>query len=283
MANQSVNLPSRMLMLRLASCRVVLWALDTFGPELVGNLRGSSDRVLSRAIPRIVDPLMKMLAVVLRGARDQLIASDRALRDQTARTSGFRRLRDAAFKALGGHWQGLRDTVRGTYGAAAVEDLGFSLRMPQQPGILFEQSEHLAARLGAPDVALPASRYENLDLDLTALSDGMRPLVVRLGEALEEVGREERQSEAMKLAKDSALKAYDRKFLWVARTAESLFYLADMPEVAKRVRPSLRRRGLTTELAASAPETVLEAGQAEPAQAEPGGGAPEASPAAEGE
>ena len=77
----------------------------------------------------------------------------------------------------------------------------------------------------------------------------MRPLVEQLGQRLEDLSREERVAEAMKIAKDEALDAYDRVFVWGARTAESLFRLAGMPEVAKRVRPSVRRPGLTAEVA----------------------------------
>ncbi len=54
-------------------------------------------------------------------------------------------------------------------------------------------------------------------------------MVEHLGQALEDVSREERRVEASKIAKDEALEAYDRTFLWVARSAEALFRLADLP------------------------------------------------------
>ncbi len=83
-------------------------------------------------------------------------------------------------------------------------------------------------------------------------------MVERLGETLEDVVREERQSEAMKVAKDEALAAYDLTFQWVAGSAESLFKLASLPELAKRVRPSSRRRGVTNEVETQGSEIPID-------------------------
>ncbi len=129
-----------------------------------------------------------------------------------------------------------------------IEELGFAVRIPVQAAELHEQAEHLAARLSEPSKALPAVRFKGVDLDPASLAEEMKPLVVQLGQALEDVTQGERQTEAYKIAKDEALDAYDRTFLWVARSAESLFKLADLPKVAKRVRPSVRRSGVTDEL-----------------------------------
>lgn len=257
MANQTVNLPSRMLIQRLASCRVVLWALFTHGSQLLDNLK-TFGRALPASIPGLTQELMSQLAEVLAQARDRLIAADRRHRDQQALTSKYRRERQAAFEALYPHVGGLRDTVRGSYGPVVAEELGFAASTPIQPGELFEQAEHLTDRLSEPQLQLPASRYQDVDLDPAVLAGQTRPLVTRLGQALEDVGREERNEEATKVAKDAALEGYNRTFLWSARTAESLFQLADMPEIARRVRPSTRRRGITVEVEAENPDVPSE-------------------------
>lgn len=275
MANQTVNLPSRMLMLRLASCRVVLWALETHGPRLVHNLRATTNWTLATAIPTLIEPLLKLLARVLTAARDALITSDRDLRDQKAKASDYRQQRDEAFKVLGPFVGGLKDTFLGAYGAKAIQRVGFSLRTPQQPAELFEHAEHLGNRLVEPGLELPESRLKIVDLDPVDAAGEMRPMVELLGQRLEEVSREDRLAEAMKIAKDEALKSYDNTFLWVARTAESLFRLAELPEVARRIRPSIRRRGLTTELAAANPDFDPEIEEPEAANDDPAPEAPD--------
>ncbi len=258
MANKNVNLPSKMLMQRLASCRVVLWALVTHGPRLVEIFNGPLGRMLPDGLKQYIEQHVARLREVLAAARDMLIASDRDLRDQKALTTHYRRIRDRSFKALSPYVVGLRDIFRGACGPEVAEDVGFALRTPVQPGELHEQAQHLTARLSESELELPAVRFQGITLDPVGLVDEMRPLVEDLGQALEDVSREERKTEAMKIAKDEALDAYNRTFLWTARSAEALFRLADLPAVAKRVRPSSRRVGLTDEVETQGPEVPLQ-------------------------
>ena len=248
MANATANLPSRMLILRLASSRVVLWALETHGPRLLEILNGPVGQALPPGIESVFDRLVPNLRDMLSVARDQLIVSDRRSRDQRAKTSSFRRHRDEAFKELLPFVMGVRDTFLGACGPEVVEELGFALRTPQHPSELHEQATHLVSRLGDPELSLPVVRYRGVTLEPASLAEDMRPLVEQLGERLEEVSREERLTDAAKIAKDESLKAYDRIFLWAARSAESLFRMADLEEIALRVRPSARRPGLTREI-----------------------------------
>ena len=192
--------------------------------------------------------------MVLSAARDQLIAADRKHRDQKAVTTKYRRRRDDAFKPLCTHVQGLRDAFRGTYSPELVEDIGFALRTPQQAGPLFEQATHLHDRLSEEGFELPEARLDVEPLDPPKLAQQMAPMVESLGLALEEVAREESLTVATKIAKDEALEEYERIFMWGAKMAEALFEMADLPEVADRVRPSSRRRGVTAEVEAEDPE-----------------------------
>ncbi len=258
MANSTVNLPSRMLMQRLVSCRVVLWALLTHGPRLAEIFNGPLGKSLPAGLQEFLEQLVTQLREVLTAARDLLIERDRSLRDQKSLTTHHRRTRDAAFKQLSPAVAGIRDIIRGAYGPQVPEELGFALRTPVQPAELHEQAEHLTTRLDEPSQKLPAVRFNGVAIDPTILVAEMQPLVEQLGQALEDVGREERQTDAMKIAKDEALQAYDRTFSWVAGSAESLFRLASLPEVAKRVRPSTRRSGVTDEVEQQDPEIPIE-------------------------
>ncbi len=256
MANSTVNLPLKSLMARLVSCRVVLWALTTHGPRLSEISNGTLGPSLAKGMRQSFEQHMTQLQEVLATARDLLIVADRNLRDQKARTSGFRRIRDKAFKELSPWVKGIKDTFRGACGDDITVDIGFALRMPTQAADLHEQAVHLLDRLSSPE-ELPAVRYRGVTLEPLTVAEEMRPMVERLGETLENVVREERQSDAMKIARDEALAAYDRAFQWVAGSAESLFKLANLPELAKRVRPSSRRRGVTEEVETQGPEIPI--------------------------
>ena len=248
MANETVNRPSKSLMQRLASSRVVLWALATHGPRLAEIFNGPLGRMLPKGLNEFFEQHVAQLQEVLTTARDVVVASDRALRDQKSLTTSYRKARDAAFSELSPYVAGVRDTFKGACGPGVVEELGFALRSPEQPAELHEQADHLVTRLSVPDLEIPAIRFRGVNLDPPSVVEEMRPLVERLGLTLQDVARGERESEAMKIAKDEALDAYDRTFLWVARSAESLFKLAGLPEIAQRVRPSSRRPGVTDEV-----------------------------------
>ncbi len=258
MANKTVNLPLKSLMARLASSRVVLWALETHGPRLAEIFNGPLGRSLPEELREIFGQHVSQLRAVLASARDLMVTTDRNLRDQKALTTRYRRLRDEAFNQLSPAVAGVRDTFRGACGPEVVEELGFAVRMPVQAGELHEQAEHLTARLSEPDMELPTVRFKGVDLDPASLAGEMKPLVERLGQALEDVTQGERQTEAYTIAKDEALDAYDRTFLWVGRSAESLFKLADLPKVAKRVRPSTRRSGITDEQESQDPDLPVD-------------------------
>ncbi len=45
------------------------------------------------------------------------------------------------------------------------------------------------------------------------------------------------------VVKNQAIEEYDRVFGWVTRAFESLFSLAGLEELARRIRPSVRRKG----------------------------------------
>ncbi len=257
MANQTVNQPLKSLMARLASCRVVLWALVTHGPRLAEIHNGTLGRSLGAGLRESFEQHLAQLRVVLSAARDLLIVTDRNLRDQKVKTTHYRRIRDEAFKELSPWVMGIKDTFRGACGDAITAELGFALRMPVQAGDLHEQAEHLLDRLSGPE-ELPTVRYQGVTLDPPSVVEEMRPMVERLGETLEDVTREQGQSDAMKIAKDEALAAYDRTFQWVAGSAESLFKLADLPDIAKRVRPSSRRPGVTDEVEAEGSEIPID-------------------------
>lgn len=240
-----INRPLKTVTDRMQSCRTVVGALEAHGDQLVRLLGTSFDPLLGEGE---VMPFATQLALFRKRLiqdRDQLVESDRAYRDQRAQESLFRGQRDEEAKEVNADVVGLRRAFTGIYSEEKLAEFGFARRTPQNPGELQEQAIHLARRLQDPDLDLSGSRFGEFRLEASVLTGKLAQSVEALGDRIDDLTREERKSEALKLAKDDALKEYNRSFLWIARTVESLCRLAGLDEVARRVRPSSRRPGET--------------------------------------
>ncbi len=241
----NVNRPLKTIMDRIQSCRAVLWALGTFGDRLVGLLGGTYDPLLEEGQVTPFATQLELFRKKLILDRDTLIQCDRSYRDQKAKESLFRGRRDDWMTKVNSDVVGLRQALKGIYSEEKLVEFGFARRTPQQPGELLEQTSHLVTRLRNPELDLSGARFGEFRFESSDLAKNLAGSVTGLSASVGELVREERQSEAMKLAKDDALSDYNKSFLWIARTVESLCQLAGLEEVARRVRPSSRRPGVT--------------------------------------
>ena len=243
----NVNLPLKAVTDRIQSCRAVLWAIDTHGDRLVDILGESFDPLLGEGQVMPFETQLELFKKKLILDRDQVVTSDRAYRDQKARESLSLAWRDDQVERVNSGVVGLRQAFTGIYSDKKLAEFGFARRTPQRPGELLEQASHLASRLGDPDLDLSGSRFGEFRLDAPDLAQELVRSVGTLQLAADDLAREERKTEAMKLAKDDAISGYNTSFLWIARTVESLCRLAGLDEVARRVRPSERRKGVTAQ------------------------------------
>ncbi len=241
----NVNLPLKSVTDRIRSSRAVLWAIETHGHRLVEILGEFFGSLLEEgeAIPFEAQLALFKKKLIL--IRDRLVSTDRAYRDQKASESLVRGKRDEGAAQVNSDIVGLRQAFSGIYSDAKLAEFGFARRTPQQPAELLEQASHLIVRLDSPELDLSGSSYDDFKLDAPHLARKLVRSVGSLQEADDELAGQERTSEALMLAKDDALAEYNRSFLWIARTVESLCRLAGLDEVAKRVRPSSRRPGVT--------------------------------------
>ena len=242
-----VNRPLKTVTDRIRSCRAVLWALETFGDRLLDILDGEFSPLVDegQAMPFSVQQLLFRKKLIL--GRDRMVDSDRSYRDQRARESIFRGRRDGEVKKVNSEVVGLRNALSGIFSEEKLAEFGFARHTPQVPEELLEQVSHLATRLDDPSLDISGARFGEFRFEAPDLAKRLATAVDTLRQATENLAREERKSEAKKLAKDEALSEYNRWFLWIARTVESLCHLAGLDEVAKRVRPSDRRKGVTAE------------------------------------
>ncbi len=245
MIPKTVNLPLKMVTNRVKSTRAVTWALDTFSEDLLEKLEQIFGPLLEEGQVTNFDTQLTLFKKRLNVGCEAVIATDRAYRDQRARETKFRVQRNEDLAEVNSKVVVLRQAFGGIYSDEKLAEMGFARRTPQQSGELWEQATHLAIRLSEPDFDLSGAQVDGFEIDLPLAVADLGPAAEKLGTSIDHLTREERRTEAAKLAKDEALDEYNRTFLYVARTVESLLRLADFDEAAKRVRPSSRRPGET--------------------------------------
>ncbi len=273
MVPQNVNRPLQTVTARMQSCRTVVWAIDTHGGPMVDVLGPSFTPLLGEGQVMPFETQLELFKKKLILDRDQLVAADRAYRDQRAQESLVRGRRDAAVKDVNRDVVDLNGALTGVYTPEKLAELGFARRTPQGPEELSEQASYLAVRLSAPDLDLSGARFE-FQVEPSKLVESLLGSSETLKQVIEELAQEERKSEALKLAKDDALEVYNTSFLWIARTVESLCRLAGLDEVARRVRPSSRRKGETEHRGEDDEAEDAAPSQASPTEADPAEPAP---------
>ncbi len=116
-----------------------------------------------------------------------------------------------------------------------------------------------------PKVATPALDLVGVELDPPAIARQLAADADELDGVLVAVNEAEKQADGTRQAKNVAINGYDRKFLRIARMAESTFHFAGMHELATRVRPSTRRPG--RRLADESGETAAQETETQPVEA----------------
>jgi hypothetical protein len=163
-----------------------------------------------------------------------------------ARNIAPRRRRDEAATTLREVLLRVRGACESLFHAGAVAEL-FGLRgeLAADPAQLHRQGEEVYTALRSSNLTLPDTRLRGLVVDPAALADELQPSLEALGAALEEVAHYQRLSEVALAKKNRAITEYDAAFAAVANLFSALLGAGEMQELARRVRPSNRRRGRT--------------------------------------
>ncbi len=187
---------------------------------------------------------------VLRTLRGRVEDTERSHVDELADDAEPRSRRDSADSTLRSRMTELKSFFIGVYKPESVEALGFPRVLGRTPEELLRQVDHLLGHLRAADLVLPAPIVGEVSLPLADIATSLQPLADDLRTALTDVGREVKEANLTQLDRNRAVEEYDKAFLGIARTLETLYRLAGESELADQVRPSVRRPGRTATVVA---------------------------------
>ena len=274
MLTKTLNVPSTMVAERMQSCEVVLWALVTFGRQMVDVLVERFSSHLEEGWTMPFETELELFKKELTRLRDDLLSAERHLRTRKLQETRSRKRRDQVIKDVNAKVGKLRRLFGGVYEDDQLADMGFSRRNARLPEELLEQAAFLAIRMGREDAELTGSQYDDFELEAPKFAKALEPRVTKLRLALTDLRKRERQTEAAQLAKEEAMAEFNQGFLWMARTVESYLRLAGLTKQAALVRPSTRRPGVTQQQP-ELPEAEGEQPEADGDELEAGGDEPQ--------
>lgn len=228
------------------SSNFVQKAITVQGQEAVTKLTHRLEPYLTEgeSVPdvwQLLQLLLRWLAAVTR----EMLKADVANELELANDPKYRTLRDDIVKRLTETLIALRDGCVALYGKTRIEELGFSEQTPRNPRVLLNLAKKLVELLRSSEFALPAPRFGNLGLDPAAMTEVLEAEIQALEESLGHVDEEVKKAQSTQGVKNEKVGTYKTDFFWIARWLEATFQLAGMVHEAKKVKPSIRRRGRT--------------------------------------
>lgn len=238
----------RVLALLRSSAKVEA-EIETHTPEIALRLEERfTPRFLSLEDGSMPDFLGFLTALKneLSDSREEVSSTERRNIDLLRDVIKLRLERTELVGGLYEDFSNLRRTIEQMYegvSGGAFVLAGFQGPTAEMPEKLLRQIEYAVSHLLDPALVLPAPRNDGFAADPRRLAQNLQPRVTRLRELLGEIRRVTSALNATRKKKNRAIQRHKATFLWVARSAEALFQLAGEPELAERIRPSVRRPG----------------------------------------
>ncbi len=227
-------------------------ALDTDGDRIGGLLNETVPMPVDEGEPSFDYRLhMKHLERQLGSALDHAVEAEDKHAKSLIRVSRLKGERDDSVNANHGKLVATRQGLESLYESGGFELAHVSGDTPRIPDKLLEQMGQTASLLRAPAVEPRQLKVEGFAVDLETVADNLESEVPDLRAKIGRFDRARKRAEGTKVAKDKALKALRRTVIWVGRTTEGLFYLAEEDELAKRIRSTTRRPQRPSEKAAA--------------------------------
>jgi hypothetical protein len=236
-------MPSKQVIDRDKSARSVIAAVENNEERLASSLSG-----LLKLPPEATTALLRALGGRLKEAIDQTVAADCEHLAELRDDQPVRVERDLAARKIAEALWELRDTLRVAFGEPSVHALGLDGRMPKDPAQIQSLGSMVLSQLASwtpPETCLLAG----FAFDAEKCRASLSALVDALSRSITALARERREAEARQVAKDRALAHSDRMFALTAQVLHALLEATGESELARTVRPSKRRPGLTAQAA----------------------------------
>ena len=213
--------------------------------------------------------VLSSLAAALRAAAADLVQKSEQHDAELADDAAPRAARDQATAELVQTMVAIRATAETVYGRAGLKALGIDGRTPTDSKAILEHARKFVKQLEDPGLKLPRPQ-DGVAIQKSVWAAKVKKPLPLLAEARKDVAREAREAEITGDAKAKAMAAFDDLFGVVATFTSAMLDLIGEGDLAARIKPSVRRRGVTAESDESE------------ADAEPGADGESGSPAATG-
>ena len=265
---------SRLVVLRQRLANAIHAALERFSEIVSPVINERTAPFLQEGEVLFDFPLLqRVLGRMVEASFERMVAADKAHLDELANDIAPRMERDQWVEAVRRKLIDVRRIVQGLFGTErAVEVVAIDGRTAHQPDFLWRQAEHTLSRLRSPDLRLPEASTASIALDPATLADELEPLVIGLKGSIDAVDLDRRAAATSVQDKKEAMADHDLLIAACGRIVSGFYLLARRPDLADRIRLSLRpRRTPDADASTDAPD------------ADPAPASPDTEPAGSGE
>ena len=232
---------SKMVTDRQKTSRSLCAAIETFGAQAVSAVGELCEQHLVKGekMPDL-GLLFSLLVKVVQADTEALVQADSVLAREHTQDSNLRAERDKANEAIVSALVEFGEVVDGLYGRAARAKFGLDSKVSRDPVVVQEQAKRVAQMV--TEVTL-TPRVKNLQVDLTPYAQSFTELAETLGGTLKELAVNLRETDQAQVQKDASMMRFQKSYLKVATLFEAFCRVADLDDLADRVRRSTNRHG----------------------------------------
>jgi len=184
---------------------------------------------------------MESLSQLLAHRLEQMKQADLLVAQEKKETQTANKDRDIEALSVRGRLIRLRSNLEGAYGPDFCNEVGLYGETPDDPRILEQVVQSLLKSVGKDGFVLPAP----LDPEMPAwtvptLKSYLEKMVKPLNDALQTAARESKEDQDAQIQRRAALESTRLAVTAFTSMLETLSRLANLPEVADRIRPTVR-------------------------------------------
>lgn len=236
---------SRLIVLRQRTTAAIQAALAVWGEVVTPALTERFRPFLAKGEAQFDFPqLQRVLRRMIETSFERMVAADKAHLDELTNDIAPRLARDKAVSVLRQKLIDIRRIVLGLFGLArSSEIVAVDGATAEQPELLWRQGEHTLSHLRAPDFEMPEASTEGVTFDRLQLADELEPPVRAVRRVIHVLEQEQRAAAATLQAKKEAMAEHDVLISACGRILSGFYLLAGRPDLARRIRTSLPRKG----------------------------------------